>query len=78
MRLASGFGFKDAQGFAEFWYDYTNISGMTNAKRQELLDGTAQLLLDYQSEGKSLMVDTGDVNFHMQDPVEAQKLSLKY
>ena len=77
VRLASGFGFKDAQGFAQFWYDYTNISGMTNAKRQELLDGTAQLLLDYQSEGKSLMVDTGDVNFHMQNPVEAQKTLAK-
>ena len=77
VRLASGFGFTDAQGFAQFWYDYTNISGMTNDRRQELLDGTAQLLLDYQNEGKSLMVDTGDVNFHIQDPVEAQKTLAK-
>ncbi len=77
VRLASGFGFKDAQGFAQFWYDYTNISGMTNDKRQELLDGTAQLLLDYQNEGKALMVDTGNVNFQLQKPVEAQKILAK-
>jgi len=74
--VAQNFGFKDPQEFANFWDEYTNISGFTYDQKQMVLDGAATLSKRYREKRVDLNLDSQSPNFNLTDPDVARDILL--